>query len=153
MGRRSEIQEKLKTSQDVLKSLRDSEKALNDMVRKVKEMNLEDRSFQLQLVEVVNKDLAKTKAEIDKSVTNEADDGMMKELKPLEEQLNNDFWSGQCKLSLLIAAGLNTPEDLKNSRPNTCCDETYEYYKYVRGEAAADLFGQCFMELLEVLKH
>lgn len=142
------------TSQIVLETLRSSEEVSIEMVRKVKEMNLEDKSFQRQLEEVVNKDLAKTEAEIGKkSVTNEADNRMVKDLEPLGKQLKNGFWSGQCKLSLLIAAGLHPPEDLKNSRPNTCCDEEYEYYNYVRGEVAADLFGRSFMEFLEVLEH
>ena len=138
----------------MLQTLQDSEKALNATKDKVKEMNIEDKSLQKQLTESVNKDLVETKKNLGmERSTNKAGNRIMEDLEPLEEQLNNDFWSGQCKLSLLIAAGLHIPEDLKNSRPNTCCDEKYEYYNYITGEVAADLFGQSFMEYLEVLEH
>ena len=138
----------------MLQTLQTSEKALNATMNKAKEMNIEDKSLQQQLVESVKKDLVETKKKLGiERIRNGADIRMMKDLEPLENQLKNRFWSGQCKLSLLIAAGLHIPEDLKDSRPNTCCDERYEYYNYTTGEVAADLFGQSFMEYLGVLEH
>ena len=146
---------RLMTSQNRLQTLQSSEEALNARMKKVEELNIEDKSLQQELVESLEKGLEETTKKLGvEKVRNEAEKRMMEDLEPLEEQLTNDFWSRQCKLSMLIiAAGRHLQENLKNSRPNTCCDEKYEYYNYIKGEDAADLFGQSFMEYLEVLDH
>ena len=155
VGRLSEIKKRLMTSQHMLQTWQGSEEALNAAMNKAKEMNIDDKSLQQQLIESVKKDLVETKKKIGiERIKNGADNRMMEDLGPLQKRLNNGFWSRQCKLSLLIIeAGRYLPEALKNKRPNTCCDEKYEYYNYMKGEVTADLFGQSFMEYLEVLEH
>ena len=133
--------------------LKDIQKALDK--RSDIKTRIGDSPELVSVVETAEKQLLKAKAELMKSISDNnlpADAALLRNFKKLEELLNNSFWKGQDRLSLLVAAGSNIPDEMKDARPAHRCDGTYEYYGYISGAVIPDLFGTEFLDVLEVLK-
>lgn len=157
VGKALEIEEQQRKMQAKLKTdqveLQEVQKALNKLPDIKAQMN--DNSELASALETAKMQLQKAKTQLKKSKSDknpEEDAALLHSLRRLEGQLKNSFWKGQDKLSLLIAAGDQIPDELKKGRPATGCDETYEFYGLINGAVIPDLFGTEFLGVLKALK-
>lgn len=83
----------------------------------------------------------------DKAIALQREAKQRSTLHELEQRLQG-FWRYKSKLSMLIATEPPKKTYLYERRPYTRCDTVYEYYNFIYGNLATDLFGRGFQDLL-----
>ncbi|MCJ1422585.1 hypothetical protein MMC29_000465 [Sticta canariensis] len=90
--------------------------------------------------------------EINDKPKNSQGDTELKDLSEVKTLLENPFWRGQSRLSLLIAAAAKEGTDLGRLRPNTPeVNRSREYYSLLEETDIKSLFGETFETMLGIL--
>lgn len=146
-GRLAEKKKRIKDEQDRIQKLNDSQPIWQAMKERLK-----DKGDMLAMVDEQLEDIKikrQTAVEQAKLLSKR---NTTAGLDQLAMRLANTFWTKQCKLSLLVAAGSWISEDLKKAKPEIYGDDAHEYYRLVSGEAADALFGREFLSILGTLE-